>query len=129
MWQPNADIAMLRRRANIIDSIRSFFKSRDVLEVETPAMSQATVTDQHLSSFATKFVGPGFGNGIELYLQTSPEYAMKRLLAAGSGCIFQIAKAFRNEEAGRFHNPEFTMLEWYRLGFDHFDLMSRSRSG
>lgn len=123
MWQPNADISVLRKRAQIIGVIRGFFSERNVLEVETPAMSQATVTDQHLASFVTEFVGPGHAQGTPLYLQTSPEFAMKRLLAGGSGCIYQLAKAFRNEEAGRFHNPEFTMLEWYRVGFDHFDLM------
>jgi lysyl-tRNA synthetase class 2 len=94
-----------------------------VLEVDTPAMSHATVTDIHLHTFQTKFIGPGYADGSKLYLMTSPEFHMKRLLAAGSGCIYQINKAFRNEENGRFHNPEFTMLEWYRVGFDHHKLM------
>ena len=123
MWQPNASITALRQRAAIVKTIRGFFEDRAVLEVETPSLSQATVTDQHLASFVTEFIGPGFAHGQTLYLQTSPEYAMKRLLAQGSGCIFQIGKAFRNEESGRFHNPEFTLLEWYRVGFDHFKLM------
>jgi lysyl-tRNA synthetase class 2 len=123
MWQPNASMQALRQRAAIVKTIRSFFEDRAVLEVETPNLSQATVTDQHLASFSTEFVGPGFAHGQTLYLQTSPEYAMKRLLAQGSGCIYQIGKAFRNEESGRFHNPEFTLLEWYRVGFDHFALM------
>ena len=91
--------------------------------METPCLSQAASTDIHLHSFETQFHGPGFSEGLPLYLMTSPEFHMKRLLAAGSGAIFQISKAFRNEEAGRYHNPEFTMLEWYRPGFDHHDLM------
>jgi len=122
-WQPTASISMLRQRAEILTKIRQFFAQRDVLEVDTPSMSHATVTDVHLHTFETRFVGPGFSGGQSVHLMTSPEFHMKRLLAAGSGCIFQINKAFRNEENGRYHNPEFTMLEWYRLGFDHHKLM------
>ncbi|MGF1750846.1 MULTISPECIES: elongation factor P--(R)-beta-lysine ligase [Vibrio] len=122
-WQPTASIALLKKRAEIIHNMRQFFLSRDVMEVETPAMSHATVTDVHLQTFDTEFVGPGYADGRRLYFMTSPEFHMKRLLAAGSGCIYQIAKAFRNEESGRYHNPEFTMLEWYRVGFDHHKLM------
>lgn len=122
-WQPNATIAALKHRAQTLASIRQFFADKAVMEVETPCLSHATVTDLHLVSFATEFVGPGYSQGKTLYLQTSPEYAMKRLLAAGSGSIYQINRAFRNEEAGRFHNPEFTLLEWYRVGFDDFALM------
>lgn len=122
-WQPCADISVLQQRAALIQQIRSFFTERGVWEVDTPAMSQASVTDIHLHNFSTTLVGPGFAAGLPLYLMTSPEFHMKRLLAAGSGAIFQINKAFRNEEAGRHHNPEFTMLEWYRPGFDHHDLM------
>jgi len=123
MWYPSASIENLRKRAEIIKAIRDFFYQRDVLEVETPNLSIASVTDVHLASFSTQFIGAGGEKGIPLYLQTSPEYAMKRLLAAESGAIFQIGKAFRNEQAGSQHNPEFTMLEWYRPGFDHFQLM------
>lgn len=123
MWQPTASIETLKRRSEIIADIRTFFAKRSVMEVDTPCLSSFGVTDRYLSNFATEFVGPGFASGKTLYLQTSPEYAMKRLLGAGSGCIYQIFKAFRNEEAGRFHNPEFTMLEWYRIGFNQFDLM------
>lgn len=123
-WQPSSSNQHLRERAAIIRQIREFFYQRNVLEVDTPLLSQASVTDVHLSSFSTQFVGPGFAQGLTLYLQTSPEFAMKRLLAADLGAIYQLGKAFRNEEAGRLHNPEFTMLEWYRPGFDHFDLMS-----
>ncbi|PKF61231.1 elongation factor P lysine(34) lysyltransferase [Psychromonas sp. psych-6C06] len=128
-WLPNADIALLKKRAVIIQKMRRFFIQRDLLEVETPSLSQAGVTDQHLFCFKTHFVGPEISErkpdplGVPLYLQTSPEFHMKRLLSAGSGSIFQIAKAFRNEESGRYHNPEFTLLEWYRVGFDHFQLM------
>ncbi|MUJ26111.1 elongation factor P--(R)-beta-lysine ligase [Aliivibrio fischeri] len=122
-WMPSASIEQLQQRADILAAIRSFFFKRKVMEVDTPAMSHATVTDVHLHTFQTDFIGPGYADGTHLYFMTSPEFHMKRLLAAGSGCIYQINKAFRNEEAGRYHNPEFTMLEWYRLGFDHHDLM------
>ncbi|OEF22748.1 elongation factor P--(R)-beta-lysine ligase [Vibrio rumoiensis] len=123
-WQPSASILQLRQRAQLIASIRQFFAEREVLEVDTPAMSHATVTDIHLHTFKTEFIGPDFAHGKQVYLMTSPEFHMKRLLAAGSGSIYQINKAFRNEENGRYHNPEFTMLEWYRVGFDHHDLMA-----
>ncbi len=122
-WKPSASLSSLQARAKIMQKIRQFFADRDVLEVDTPAMSQAAVTDVSLCNFETEIVGPGFANGKTLYLQTSPEFHMKRLLSAGCGAIYQLGKSFRNEEAGRFHNPEFTMLEWYRPGFDHFDLM------
>lgn len=122
-WQPTASLPQLRQRAALIASIRQFFAQRNVLEVDTPAMSHATVTDVHLHTFQTQFVGPGYAQGSPLFLMTSPEFHMKRLLAAGSGCIYQLGKAFRNEENGRYHNPEFTMLEWYRVGFDHHQLM------
>lgn len=114
LWQPNASLENIRLRANLLMQIRQFFAARDVLEVETPLLSQHTVTDPHIESFRVE----------NYYLQTSPEYAMKRLLAAGSGCIFQICKAFRQSESGRSHNPEFSLLEWYRVGFDHHALMN-----
>lgn len=122
-WQPTASMEQLRQRAALISAIRQFFAERQVMEVDTPAMSHATVTDIHLHTFQTEFVGPGYADGSKLFFMTSPEFHMKRLLAAGSGCIYQINKAFRNEENGRYHNPEFTMLEWYRIGFDHHNLM------
>ncbi|WMQ74509.1 MAG: Elongation factor P--(R)-beta-lysine ligase [Sodalis sp.] len=123
-WQPSAPITNLLKRAAIVSQIRRFFSDRGLLEVETPAMSQATVTDIHLVPFQTRFVGPGVAGGMPLYLMTSPEYHMKRLLAAGSGPIFQLCRSFRNEEAGRYHNPEFTMLEWYRPHCDMYHLMN-----
>ncbi|QII36262.1 elongation factor P--(R)-beta-lysine ligase [Rouxiella badensis] len=123
-WQPSASIANLLKRAAIVAEIRRFFSDRGVLEVETPTMSQATITDIHLFPFETRFVGPGAAGGMTLYMMTSPEYHMKRLLAAGSGPIYQMGRSFRNEEAGRYHNPEFTMLEWYRPRYDMYRLMN-----
>lgn len=123
-WLPSAPIANLLKRAVVLTRIRQFFTDRGLLEVETPAMSQATVTDIHLVPFQTHYVGPGAAEGLALYLMTSPEYHMKRLLAAGSGPIFQIGRSFRNEESGRHHNPEFTMLEWYRPHYDMYRLMN-----
>ncbi len=123
-WQPAAPIANLLKRAKIVNEIRHFFADRGVLEVETPTMSQATVTDVHLRAFETQFTGPGAAQGITLYLMTSPEYHMKRLLAAGSGPIYQMGRSYRNEEAGRYHNPEFTMLEWYRPHYDMYRLIN-----
>lgn len=122
-WQPNAPVINLLKRATIMAGIRRFFTDRGILEVETPCMSQATVTDIHLFPFETRFVGPGHTRGMALYLMTSPEYHMKRLLAAGCGPIFQLCRSFRNEEMGRHHNPEFTMLEWYRPHYDMYHLM------
>ena len=123
-WQPSASISTLKKRSLILQKIRQFFVERDVLEVDTPALGHATVTDQHLHSFETQLNHPSKPVASTLYLQTSPEFAMKRLLCAGSGAIYQLCKSFRNEEVGRFHNPEFTMLEWYRPGFDHYQLMN-----
>ena len=128
-WLPSASLAQLSARATMLKTIRDFFNNLHVLEVETPSLSQAAVTDVHLQCFKTQFVGrnisdkPLVNGGVPLYLQTSPEFQMKRLLAAGSGSIYQISKVYRNEESGRFHNPEFSLLEWYKVGFDHHQLM------
>ena len=122
-WSPCANMETLKLRAQFLHKIRQFFMEREIMEVETPCLSHGTVTDVHLDAFSTNFDFDLSGEVKSLYLQTSPEYAMKRLLAAGSGAIFQICKAFRHEAAGHLHNPEFTMLEWYRPGFDDHELM------
>jgi len=105
-------------RAKLYALIRDFFDERSVLEVETPLLSRRTVTDPMLAPFECHYDAAGNAAKLPLFLQTSPEFAMKRLLASGVGSIFQIGKAFRNGEVGRYHNPEFTLLEWYRVGFD-----------
>ncbi len=116
-WRPSASIDALRTRADIISRIRNFFNTRAYLEVETPVMARFGITDVYLSNIKAIFRGESY------CLQTSPEYHMKRLLAAGSGPIFQLARVFRDDELGRWHNPEFTLLEWYQLGIDHHALM------
>ncbi|MDD2761355.1 MAG: EF-P lysine aminoacylase EpmA [Methylomonas sp.] len=121
-WRPAADMRLLRRRAQLLADIRLFFADRAVLEVETPLLCGATGTDPNLDFFSSQFHHPPQDK--TYFLQTSPEFAMKRLLAAGSGSIYQICKAFRNGESGRLHNPEFTILEWYRVGFDLEQLMA-----
>lgn len=118
-WLPSASAESLAARAELLKALRHFFCDRGVMEVDTPLLSQGTVPDAGIDVFRL----PGEGDGPDRYLQTSPESAMKRLLAAGSGDIFQICKAFRQGEAGRHHNPEFTLLEWYRGGWDHAALM------
>jgi elongation factor P--(R)-beta-lysine ligase len=117
---PSASFETLRRRAAMLAAIRGFFAERGVLEVETPALLATGVSDPAIESAraTVRSVRPE-----PMYLQTSPEFPMKRLLAAGSGDIFQICRVFRDAELGRWHQPEFTLLEWYRVGFDDVRLM------
>ena len=120
-WRPTATRAMLEQRAVLLARARRFFADGGVLEVDTPMVINAPVTDVHIHS-ARVDLGP---EAIQPYfLHTSPEYAMKRLLAAGSGDIYQICHVVRGFERGRLHNAEFTLVEWYRIGFTLDDLMS-----
>jgi lysyl-tRNA synthetase class 2 len=116
-WQSKASKDALLKRALMLKDIRAFFDTRDVIEVETPLLSRYSTTDPHLDSLRTSF------RAREYYLNTSPECAMKRLLAQWRQPIYQVCKAFRDDELGTNHNPEFTMLEWYRPGFDMQQLM------
>ena len=115
---PTAPWPALKKRAELLRQTRAFFDARGFIEVETPLLSADIVVDRHLDPFATILADdPRFPDqGTKLWLQTSPEFAMKRLLAAGGEAIYQITRAFRNGEQGRLHNPEFTMVEWYRRG-------------
>ncbi len=118
-WAPTASLETLRLRARMLERVRAHFAATGALEVETPVMVQAAVTDVHLESLEVRRAD-GSRAG---YLHTSPEYAMKRLLAAGAPDVYQVCRVFREGERGRRHNPEFTMVEWYRLGVDHHALM------
>lgn len=122
-WQPTAAASALRLRASLNACIRRYFEERGVLEVETPILSEAGNTEPRIASFETLYSGPATGGGTRRFLRTSPEYALKRLLAAGVGDCYELGRVFRNGEAGRRHNPEFTMLEWYRVGWDEHRLM------
>jgi lysyl-tRNA synthetase class 2 len=113
----------IHARARLLERIRTFFRLAGVLEVETPVCSFHGTTDPAIESMTTHFAGPGHAGGRPLHLHTSPEFAMKRLLAAGSGSIYQICHVYRNGELGRLHNPEFSLLEWYRPDYDHHRLM------
>lgn len=117
-FTPTASWSNLRQRAQLLKRLRSFFDERDFFEVETPLLSCDTVIDQHLDPIpVTLFDDPTEPDvGRRMWLQTSPEFSMKRLLAAGAERIYQVTRAFRGGEAGAFHNPEFTMVEWYRVG-------------
>lgn len=117
----NHDALHLRARLNAL--LRAFFVERGVTEVETPILSRAGNTEPNIDGFSTTFAGPIDAGPRERYLRTSPEYPLKRLLAAGFGDCYELGRVFRNGEAGASHNPEFTMLEWYRVGSDHRRLM------
>ena len=116
-WRPTAPLQNLRRRATLLADIRRFFSERQVLEMEVPILSRRATSDPHIDSIVADCSGDA------AYLATSPEFGLKRLLAAGMGDCYYLGKAFRNGEAGGRHNPEFTMLEWYRVGWDDHRLM------
>ena len=124
-FQPTADWDVLRLRARLLARLREFFRERGFLEVETPLLSADIVVDRHLDPFST-ILAPDPrrpDDGRKLWLQTSPEFHMKRLLAAGGEAIYQVTRSFRNGEQGRLHNPEFTIVEWYRRGDDYGGVM------
>jgi len=120
-WKPGSTIELIQLRAKLLHEIRAFFYVHNVLEVETPILSHASGTDPYLEHFTSNLSGT---DKSRLFLQTSPEFAMKRLLAANTRSIYQICKVFRQGESGRYHNPEFTLLEWYRVGFTLQQLMN-----
>lgn len=117
-YLPSASLEMLRRRAELLQQVRQFFDRRGFLEVETPVLSRDTVVDRHLDPLSVTLFADARqpAAGEKLWLQTSPEFGMKRLVSAGATAIYQIGKAFRGGEVGALHNPEFTMVEWYRVG-------------
>ncbi|MGE4071896.1 MAG: EF-P lysine aminoacylase EpmA [Lysobacterales bacterium] len=119
---------LMRQRAQLNSCLREFFAARGVLEVCTPVLSQAGNSDPNIDSFSTTYHGPMRGGRATRWLRTSPEFFHKRLLAAGCGDLFEIAPVFRDGECGSRHNPEFTLLEWYRVGFDHHQLMDEVES-
>jgi len=116
----------LQTRAHLYALVRAFFDERGVLEVETPILSEAGNTEPNIESFSTRFAGHVGAGTRERWLRTSPEYPLKRLLAAGVGDCYELGRVFRNGEAGQRHNPEFTMLEWYRVGWDHLRLIDET---
>lgn len=122
-WPPSASFDTLRLRARLNATIRTFFAERNVIEVETPVLSRAGNTDPNIASFSLEFSGRTDGAPRTRWLRTSPEYPLKRLLAAGFGDCYELGRVFRDGEAGGRHNPEFTMLEWYRRGWNHRQLI------
>lgn len=125
-WKPTANLKALRLRAELYALVRRFFAERDVLEVETPVLSSSGNTDPNIESFSLDFDGPRSGGGAKRWLRTSPEFPLKRLLASGIGDCYELGRVFRNGEAGKRHNPDFTMLEWYRVGWNHHQLMDET---
>lgn len=121
-------IQCLKERSKALREVRAFFYARDVMEVDTPILSRASVPDVHLSSLKTHINLPNVGLNQLYYLHTSPEYPMKRLLCEGSGDIFYLGKVFRNGDLSPRHQPEFTMVEWYRLGFDLSEIIEDTLS-
>src|SRR6185312_11984760 len=125
-WRPErfaAKRAHLEARGRVVAAIRRFFVERDFVEVDTPALQVSPGLEPHLQAFATELAEPGEPSRPR-FLHTSPEFAMKKLLAAGVPRLFQLAHCFRNGERSRTHHPEFTMLEWYRAGAGYRDLMA-----
>ena len=125
-WRPTASPDAIRLRARLNRLVREFFHARQVLEVETPVLSLAGNTDPNIASFSLVFSGRTDGGPRTRWLRTSPEFALKRLLAAGIGDCYELGRVFRDGEAGGRHNPEFTMLEWYRVGWDHRRLIDET---
>jgi elongation factor P--(R)-beta-lysine ligase len=119
-WQPSASLKIIKKRASLLKQIREFMNIREIIEVDTPILSHFSTSDPYIQSMTTSCTAE---SNAKLYLHTSPEFSMKRLLAAGLGSIYQIAHVFRDEESGKRHSTEFTMLEWYRIGFDYYQLM------
>lgn len=125
-WRPTANLDALRLRARLYATIRAFFVDRAVLEVETPVLSVAGNTDANIASFSLEFSGRTEVTSRTRWLRTSPEFPLKRLLAAGVGDCYELGRVFRDGEAGGRHNPEFTMLEWYRVDWDHLRLIDET---
>ena len=124
--KPTATAKAIRLRAELYALVRRFFAERGVLEVETPILSMAGNTDPNIESFHLEFSGPKSAGAPTRWLRTSPEFPLKRLLAAGIGDCYELGRVFRDGEAGIRHNPEFTMLEWYRVGWTHHQLMDET---
>ena len=123
-WRASSSLAALQCRADLYRMIREFFHQRGVLEVETPIISEAGNTDPNIQSFTLQFNGNSQAGNKQRWLRTSPEFPLKRLLACGIGDCYELGKVFRDGEFGRKHNPEFSMLEWYRVGWTHQQLMA-----